>query len=138
MLPTSNRTLRRYILYQVPGWLLCAAMAVILHHWAGLSAWIGLLLVVGWAAKDAALYPYLRHAYEPDAPPAIEQLVGLAGVTVEPLAPDGYIRVRGELWRAEPQAGAEIGPGHLVTVEAVRGTTLLVRPHGTTDPARDP
>ena len=138
MRPTSNRTLRRYILYQVPGWLLCTAMAVILHRWAGLSEWIGLSLVVGWAAKDAALYPFLRHAYEPDAPSAIERLVGLAGITVEPLAPHGYIRVRGELWRAEPRAGAEIGPGHHVTVEAVRGTTLLVRPRGKTDPSLVP
>jgi len=125
---TSNRTLRRYILYQVPGWLLCAAIAVLLHRWTSLSAWTALLLVLGWAAKDAALYPFLRHAYEPDAPPAIEQLVGLPGITVEPLAPHGYIRVRGELWRAELSTGAAIGPGHLVTVDAVRGTTLIVRP----------
>ena len=52
--------------------------------------------------KDAALYPWLRTAYETDSRRVIERLIGLAGVAVEPLAPRGYVRVRGELWQAEP------------------------------------
>ena len=125
----SRRTLRRYMLYQIPGWMLAFAAAVMLHRWVGLSVWGGVALVVGWAVKDAVLYPFLRTAYEPDSPSAIERLIGLAGVAVEPLAPHGYVRVRGELWRAEPHAaGIEIRRGHAVTIDAVRGTTLLVRP----------
>ena len=126
---TSRSTLVRYTLYQIPEWGLGAAAAVLMYRWGVLPAWAGALLVAGLMAKDAALYPLLRAAYETDSSTAIERLIGLRGVAVEPLAPHGYVRVRGELWRSEPAAGAPaIHPGHPVTVAAVRGTTLLVHP----------
>ena len=122
-------TLVRYTLYQIPEWVLVAGAAVLLYRWGVLPGWAGALLVAAVMAKDAALYPFLRTAYETDASTAIERLIGLRGVAVEALAPHGYVRVRGELWRSEAAAGAPaIHPGHPVTVAAVRGTTLLVRP----------
>ena len=125
---TSRSTLVRYTLYQIPEWVLALGAAILLYRWGVLSGWAGALLLAGVMAKDAALYPLLRTAYESDASTAIERLIGLRGVAVEPLAPHGYVRVRGELWRSEAAAsGAPILPGHPVTVAAVRGTTLLVR-----------
>ena len=124
---TPRSTLNRYILYQIPGWLLAVAAAVLLHRWVGLPAWAAAALVVVWTLKDAALYPFLRTAYQQDSRRVVERLVGLVGVAVEPLAPRGYVRVRGELWLAEPSTtDLEILRGHEVTVDAVRGTTLLV------------
>ncbi len=126
---TPRSTLVRYTLYQIPEWVLAVGAAVLLYRWGVLPGWAGVLLVAGVVAKDAALYPFLRSAYETDASTAIERLIGLPGVAVEPLAPHGYVRVRGELWRSEATAGgAPILPGRPVTVAAVRGTTLLVRP----------
>ena len=126
---TPRSTLVRYTLYQIPEWVLAAGAAVLLYRWGVLPGWAGVLLVAAVVAKDAALYPLLRTAYETDASTAIERLIGLPGVAVEPLAPHGYVRVRGELWRSEAAAGgAPILPGRPVTVAAVRGTTLLVRP----------
>ena len=127
--PTPRSTLVRYTLYQIPEWVLAAGAAVLLYRWGVLGGWTGALLVAAVMAKDAALYPLLRTAYESDASTAIERLIGLRGVAVEPLAPQGYVRVRGELWRSEATtAGRAIHRGHPVTVHAVRGTTLLVRP----------
>ena len=124
---TTPSTLRRYVLYQIPGWLLAVVAAVLLHRFVGLPGWAAVVLVVVWALKDAALYPFLRTAYEPDSRSVVERLIGLEGVAVEPLAPRGYIRVRGELWLAEPVAkDAQIRSGLPVTVDSVRGTTLLV------------
>ena len=126
---TPRSTLVRYTLYQIPEWVLAVGAAVLLHRWGILTGWPAALLVAGVMAKDAALYPLLRTAYETDASTAIERLIGLSGVAVEPLTPHGYVRVRGELWRSEATAaGREIRRGHPVTVQAVRGTTLLVRP----------
>jgi len=120
-------TLTRYVLYQIPGWLLAVAAAVLLHRWVGLPVWAAVALVVAWAVKDAVLYPFLRTAYEQDSRRVIERLVGLGGIAVEPLAPQGYVRVRGELWLAEPTTtNVEIRRGHEVRVDKVRGTTLLV------------
>ena len=124
---TPRTALTRYVLYQIPGGLLAAAGALLLYRWVGLPGWVAIALVVGWALKDAALYPFLRASYEPPSGTVIERLIGLGGVAVEPLAPRGYVRVRGELWLAEPiAADGEIPRGRLVTVDGVRGTTLLV------------
>lgn len=124
---TPRTALTRYVLYQIPGGLLAAAGAMLLYRWVGLPGWVAIALVVGWALKDAALYPFLRTSYEPPSGTVIERLIGLGGIAIEPLAPRGYVRVRGELWLAEPiAADGEIPRGHLVTVDGVRGTTLLV------------
>ena len=131
---TPRTALTRYVLYQIPGGLLAAAGALLLYHWIGLPGWVAVALVVVWALKDAVLYPFLRASYEPHSGTVIERLIGLGGVAVEPLAPRGYVRVRGELWLAEPiAADVEIPRGHPVSVDGVRGTTLLVRPTGSSD-----
>ena len=137
---TMPRTaLSRYVLYQIPGWLLAVAAAVVLYRRVGLPGWAAVALVVAWALKDAALYPVLRAAYEPDSRSVIERLVGMVGIAIEPLAPRGYVRVRGELWLAEPiAADTTIGPGHPVTIDAVRGTTLLVSRVGPAGSASTP
>ncbi len=141
--PTRGAGLRRYALYQIPGLVLATGAVLLIHRWTALPGWAAVGLVVAWMLKDAALYPWLRSAYEPDSRRVIERLVGLTGIAVEPLTPHGYVRVRGELWRAEPVSPAEdIGAGHAVTIDGVRGTTLLVRagagpPHAATPAAHD-
>lgn len=49
--------------------------------------------------KDLLLYRFVRRAYEPDLT-GVARLVGARGIAQGDLAPNGYIRVRGELWRA--------------------------------------
>ena len=126
---TPRTALTRYVMYQIPGWLVAVAAALLLHRWSVLPGWAAVALVVVWAAKDAVLYPFLRASYEPDGRSVIERLVGLGGTATEPLTPRGYVRVRGELWLAEAVIDdVVIASGQAVTVAAVRGTTLLVRP----------
>ena len=126
---TAAQTRRRYALYQVPGLLVLVGVVVGLYRWAMLPGWGAVALVVVWMLKDAALYPWLRTAYEPDSRKAIERLIGLTGVAVEPLAPRGYVRVRGELWQAEPaEPDSTIDAGRAVTVHAIATDILLVRP----------
>jgi membrane protein implicated in regulation of membrane protease activity len=79
-----------------------------------------------WLVKDLALFPLLRSAYEIDSRSVIERLIGEAGTTVEHLSPGGYVRVRGELWRAEVHGESSIPVGRRVTVTGVRESTLLV------------
>lgn len=121
----AHSPLIRYVLYQIPGWLLATLGGLVLYRVADAPGWVGIATPVLWVIKDAALYPFLRSAYEINPRPVIERLVGLEGTTVEALAPRGYVRVRGELWLAE-RAGTPIAEGQRVRVEGVRGTTLLV------------
>jgi membrane-bound serine protease (ClpP class) len=60
--------------------------------------------------------------------PAIgaESLVGAVGVATSECRPRGRVRVRGELWQAVCDDGAD--PGDPVVVEVVSGLTLQVRP----------
>jgi membrane-bound serine protease (ClpP class) len=55
-----------------------------------------------------------------------QTLVGLTGVAIGNLQPDGQVRVDGEIWRARCAAGCEAGS--TVVVRAVDGLTLEVEP----------
>ena len=117
------------MLYQIPGCLLAIIGTVFLHYLVGLSTSWGIILVGSWVIKDAALYPFLRTSYNPDSPSPIEKLIGLQGIAAEPLAPKGYIKVRGELWLAEAYPrGTTIEQSRPVIVDNFRGRLLLVRP----------
>ena len=61
------------------------------------------------------------------ARPAIgaEALVGAVGVATSECRPRGRVRVRGEVWQAVCDDGAD--PGEPVVVEGVSGLTLQVR-----------
>lgn len=133
--PTAAQTRRRYALYQVPGLLILVGVVVGLYRWAAIPGWAAVALVVAWILKDAALYPWLRTAYESDSRRVIDRMVGLDGVAVERLAPRGYVRVRGELWQAEPaDPDGAIEAGHAVTVHAIATDILLVRPNPASPP----
>ncbi len=54
-----------------------------------------------------------------------EGLVGATGIAETPLAPEGWVRVSGEKWRAVGELA--IGEGEKVVVTAVNGLTLRVR-----------
>lgn len=118
--------LARYVLYQVPGWALSVIVLAVLRRWLGLPLWAVFVLLAAYVAKDLVLYPFLRRAYE-SGPTGAAQLIGEVGTATEALHPTGYIRVRGELWRAKLAPGADAVPaGGRVRVQSVRGMTLTV------------
>lgn len=80
--------------------------------------------VAAYVIKDLALYPALRVVFRPAAR---TQPIGKRGEVVETLAPSGYIRVDGELWKATaPASVAPLPAGGPVVVRAADGLTLLV------------
>ena len=89
----------KYLLFQIPGWIITAIVLLMLSHWEFIPKWLAVLCFVAWLLKDLLLYPFLRRAYEPGVTGSA-RLVGSRGVAEGDLAPTGYIRVRGELWRA--------------------------------------
>jgi membrane protein implicated in regulation of membrane protease activity len=57
-----------------------------------------------------------------------EALVGADAVAQQSLSPRGYVKVKGELWRAELVGSDEpVLPGESVVVESVDGLSLKVR-----------
>lgn len=136
---TRARVLATYLLLQIPGWLLAGAVVAVLHRWDVLSVSAGVLVVLLWVVKDLLLFPVVRTAYEGDARQGADRLIGLAGVTTTRLAPDGYVRLRGELWRAElTDTSQRVEQGATVRVCASRGLTLFVAPAAIGDDGTPP
>ena len=123
------RTLARYAALQSPGWGLAAvvAYALVAKDWMRAEVAAGLWAL--WVVKDVALFPWLRHAYEYSDPDPGAALRGRIGTARERLAPNGYVRVGSELWRAELAPGcAPVEAGAPVRILEVRGLTLRVEP----------
>ena len=119
--------LRRYLLFQIPGWVLAAIIVICLHRWVNLPLWAisGMFLLV--VLKDLILYPFLRIAYSSTAKTGVEQLIGESGIAWQNIDPQGYVQVRGELWHAELAPGTQpIPQGSRVRVQSAQGTMLVV------------
>ena len=90
--------------------------------------WLASSILLLWVIKDYVLYPFLRSAYELDQRLPIEHLIGQIGLATAQLTPDGYIKVRGELWLAKIENDGEIvNRGDPVKVSGVNGSTLVVQ-----------
>ena len=83
---------------------------------------VALLLLVRPPLKDALDRGGTAARTDPRA------LSGSSAVVVERVSEDGgQVRLNGELWRARPYAGgAPLEVGHVVSVAAVEGATVLV------------
>lgn len=116
---------RNYFLWQVPGWVVAALVLLWLHALVGLPTWAAWLLFGLYVAKDCVLFPMMRGSFRPPEPG--EPLIGARGRAVEPLAPTGYVRIGGELWKAEARPPDRvIASGSPVVVRDARGLTLVV------------
>ena len=115
-----------YLLLQLPDILLAGLILFVLHRWAGLPYGWAVGAFVVWVVKDIAMYPLVRSAFAP-ARTGAEAFIGARAVVADALAPLGYVRLDGELWRAESLRPQQAIPaGAPVVVRAVQGLTFLV------------
>ena len=109
--------------------ILAGLFVLISPKWGSLlvAVWLTSGLFVGLVVKDFIWYPSMRTAYESNVRTGAEQLTDAQGVVQTELNPQGYVQVRGELWRAEVEHdAAPIARGSPVRVQAARGLTLIV------------
>lgn len=115
-----------YLLLQLPDIILAGLILFVLHRWAGLPYGWAVGAFVVWIVKDIAMYPLVRSAFAP-ARTGAEAFIGARAVVADALAPLGYVRLDGELWRAESLRPRQAIPaGAPVVVRAVQGLTFLV------------
>lgn len=117
----------KYLLFQLPGWLVVGGLAYAAHRWLGLHGGLAVAALLAWAVKDAVMFPFVREAYAVHPRPAADGMLGARAVAEEALAPEGRVRVGPELWRARLAKGeAPVAAGESVCIVAVEGLTLRV------------
>ncbi|MCS4505453.1 NfeD family protein [Arhodomonas aquaeolei] len=120
----------RYALIQLPELALVAVLLVLAVRAGWFAANTAAVVAGLWLIKEIALYPLYRHALRDDAPTGGAALTGQRAVARTELAPDGWVSVRGERWRARAVDGGCIAAGTAVEVVAADGLTLTVRRSG--------
>ena len=108
---------------------MAALVLLLLRHYQMISLSGALICFAAWMLKDWILYPWLRSAYEVSIRRGSKTLIGHKGMTESHLAPEGLIRVRGELWRAVAiPRDLTIQTGIAVEIVDADGMTVFVRP----------
>ncbi len=118
----------KYALLQVPGAIVVGALLGAGVRWWDLDPRVAAGLFALWLLTDALLFPVLRIAYETDGGRGGPgDLIGARGTAIQALAPEGYVRVGAELWRARvPRGQKSVPAGAAVRIQAVEGLTLVV------------
>ena len=127
----SARVVLKYSLLQIPGTIQLMLILIFLERWVALSAWLFWTIVCVWIAKEVILFPFVWRAYDSRGAGKGDDMIGQRGIAEERLSPSGYVRVRGELWRAQISDGAiAVERGEAVKVLDIRGLTLHVERDG--------
>ena len=125
---STSSTFARYLRFQAPAAVVVATALVAAVHYGLIAAATAVVVLLLWVAKDLALYPLVRRAYEPGGHGYPARLVGRCATARQALSPKGYVLVAGELWRAEAVGeDRPISAGENVVVTGAVGTRLLVR-----------
>jgi len=83
-------------------------------------------LMVAWGAFAVFIYRMGSRALRKKPVAGLLTMVGSRGKAASPLAPDGFVRIKGELWEAKSLSG-KIGTREEVMVVGQDGLKLMVR-----------
>ena len=123
----SSKVILKYTFIQSAELALLAIALIVVRHFIGISTWLIITILALWIIKDIALFTKVWRAYAFDDNGPMRRLIGLEATVMDSLNPVGYVRVRGELWKAEirnPRYPAK--KGDRTRVIDIKGMTLIV------------
>jgi len=129
VLPLTKRARTLLTVFLVLGDEIIIVLIVLFILWnlgIDLPLWALIPLVVGLGAFSVMLYKLVGPVLNKKQITGREGMIGLEGKVVTPLAPEGVIKVRGELWKAS-STEASISTDEEVIVVRLEGLKLLVR-----------
>ncbi len=88
--------------------------------------WVLIIVMVAWCAYTVTTYRMGSRALRRKPVHGLTAMLGSEGKAVSPLAPEGMVRIKGELWRAKSASG-RMDTGEEVTVVGQDGLKLTVR-----------
>jgi membrane protein implicated in regulation of membrane protease activity len=119
----------RYILLNIPGLAAVILILIIVQYWVVLPKWLFGSIIGIWIVKDVLLFPFVWRAYDREQTGQSRSMLGKRAIARKRLAPSGYVRIYGELWRAEKIGdGPPIEIGQAVKIVKMKGLTLMVEP----------
>ena len=83
-------------------------------------------VMVAWAVFAAVNFWFVTRVMKRQAVVGLPTMVGGKGKVTSPLAPEGLVMIKGELWEAKSISG-NIDKGEMVTVIEQDGLKLMVR-----------
>ena len=123
----NKKALIKYILLQIPELILLIIALFIFKKFIDVSTWLMITIIAIWVAKDIAIFPKVWKAYDSNNPTPMEQLIGMDGIVMDNLNPVGYVKVKGELWKAATRDPRfPVKKGDKIKVSDVKGMTLIV------------
>jgi membrane-bound serine protease (ClpP class) len=126
-----------YTVQAVLGWMLEEAILVAVVLWllpqfnVNLPLWALAILMVALAVYSYTMYRVGRSTFLIRPKVAAEAVIGNGGKVTKRLAPEGYVKVQGVLWKAICDE-AELEIGDEVVVVGIEGLRLIVSPKGGT------
>lgn len=124
--------MRGYTIYAIIGTILDVVVLLIVMLWVlpllniYIPWWIVVILLVVELGVSAFTYIMGRRALSKRLTFVPEFIVGSVGVVNTPFNPTGYVRVKGELWKASCESHVETGDE--VVVVAMEGMKVVVVP----------
>ena len=87
--------------------------------------WVLIIVMLAWGTYTVITYRMGSRALRKKPVNGLMAMVGGEGKVVSPLVPEGLVRIKGELWRAESASG-EIDTGEEITVVGQDRLKLIV------------
>ncbi len=123
-----------YTLQAVLSWileeiLLAAIVLWLLPHFFNLKLplWVLAVLMIALAIYSGFMYRFGRATFFIKPRVAADNIVGRVGTVTARLAPEGYVKIQGVLWKAVCP-GLELDVGDEVEVTGIQGLRLVVKP----------
>lgn len=118
----------RYTLLQIPEILLLILILYGLYEWFSVALWMLETIFGIWIAKDIIMFFFVWKAYQIPGVEKDQHLQGETGVVIETLEPHGYVKIRGEMWKAKSRSGLTIRAQQEVYIVDQKGLLLIVDP----------
>jgi membrane-bound serine protease (ClpP class) len=122
-----------YTVQTILGWMLEESILVVVVLWllprfnVNLPLWVLGILMVALAVYSSVMYRIGKMTFLMKPKVAAEAIIGNEGKVTKRLAPEGYVKVQGVLWKATCSE-SELEVGDEVLVVGIEGLRLLVRP----------
>jgi membrane protein implicated in regulation of membrane protease activity len=126
-----------YTVQAILGWMLEEVILVAVVLWllplfnVNLPLWVLGILMAALAVYSCVMYRIGRTTFLIKPKVAAEAIIGNEGKVTKRLAPEGYVKVQGVLWKATcVESALEVGDE--VVVVGIEGLRLTVNPKGRT------